>query len=113
MVEYGKDTEFIRGATRRHTYDAECAAIVRAIRVGQDRRKLHRVSKITIFTDTQAAINGCRPWRLALDGSVPYRQDVFRRKLTIRWRFVLPTRESGRVGGFEAGYSTSGIGKGS
>jgi len=32
-------------------YDAECAAIVRALRVSRDRRKQQRISKITIFTD--------------------------------------------------------------
>jgi ribonuclease HI len=40
----------------QEAYDAECAAIVRALRIGRDRRKQHRVPKITIFTDAQAAI---------------------------------------------------------
>jgi len=40
----------------QEAYDAECAAIVRALRVGRDRRKQQRISKITIFTDAQAAI---------------------------------------------------------
>jgi len=40
----------------QEAYDAECATIVRALRVGRDRRKQQRISKITIFTDAQAAI---------------------------------------------------------
>ena len=40
----------------QEAYDAECAAIVRALRVGRDRWKQQRISKITIFTDAQAAI---------------------------------------------------------
>jgi len=40
----------------QEAYDAECAAIVRALRIGRDFRKQQRISKITIFTDAQAAI---------------------------------------------------------
>jgi len=40
----------------QEAYDAECAAIVRALRVGAQRRKQHKVERITIFTDAQAGI---------------------------------------------------------
>jgi ribonuclease HI len=40
----------------QEAYDAECAAIVRALRVGRDRRNQQQIPKITIFTDAQAAI---------------------------------------------------------
>jgi hypothetical protein len=37
-------------------YDAECAAIVRALQVGRDSRNQLQMTKITIFTDAQAAM---------------------------------------------------------
>jgi len=40
----------------QEAYDAECAAIVRALRIGRDQRRQNRIPKITIFTDAQAAI---------------------------------------------------------
>ena len=35
----------------QEAYDAECAAIVRALRIGAQRRKQHKVERITIFTE--------------------------------------------------------------
>lgn len=56
MEEHGKDTEPNWTQPGCISYDAECAAIVRALRVGRDCRKQQRISNITIFTDAQAAI---------------------------------------------------------
>ena len=44
----------------QEAYDAECAAIARALRVAASRN--HALSTVTIFTDAQAAI-----WRMTSD----------------------------------------------
>jgi len=40
----------------QEAYDAECAAIVRVLRIGRDQLRQNRRLKITIFSNTQAAI---------------------------------------------------------
>ena len=40
----------------QEAYDAECAAIVRALAVAAERAKRHKLGRVRIFTDAQAAI---------------------------------------------------------
>jgi len=39
----------------QEAYDAECAAIARALAVAAGRTKRHKLGKVRIFTDAQAA----------------------------------------------------------
>ena len=77
----------------QEAYDAECAAIIRTLRIGRDRRRQHRKSRFLQMRRLQ--LSGCKLWKLALGRSLPYRRDVSWQKLTVQWRFdgVRPTRE--------------------
>ena len=69
------------GSVRRGVRGHACALRIRA-----QRRKQHKVERITIFTDAQAVISGCRPSRPAQVRPMPSRPDGSSRKSIARWR---------------------------
>jgi len=58
----------------QEVYDAECAAIARALGGAADRAKRHKLGRVRIFTDAQAALK-----RMTTTSPAPVRPALFRR----------------------------------